>query len=165
MDIKDMAFMAGLILGCLIIISVCWVWIRSQVLGLGGGMLSFFGVLLVGLSVWSSASVQVSPEGFYAEFERLEREVSKISLRSQQISDDVRVVAEANQVIGHEVKVMSENIDINKAQFLQLTDTLTQRQPLNSEQINTLVAPLKTAPQINTNLLDSAIINLRKINQ
>ena len=71
MNVTNMVIIAGLILGSLAIISVCWVWVSKQVMGTGGGVLSFFGVMLVGLSIWSRASVEVSPEGVRAEFERL----------------------------------------------------------------------------------------------
>lgn len=158
MDITNMAFITGLILGSLAIISVCWVWVRSQVLGTGGGVLSFFGVLLVGLSVWSSASVEVSPEGFRAEFERLQKEVNEVAVRSQQVSDEVQAVAEANNAISREIQVVAENIDINKAQFLKLTNVLKQKQMLSTNQIKSINDPVENAPVVNTRVLDSVIL-------
>jgi hypothetical protein len=160
MDITNMAFITGLILGSLAIMSVCWVWVRSQVLGTGGGVLSFFGVLLVGLSIWSSASVEVTPEGFRAEFERLEKEVNEVAVRSQQVSDEVQAVAEANNAISREIQVVAENIDVNKAQFLQLTNVLKTKQMLNAKQIKSINEPIKNAPAIDKRVLDSAIIKL-----
>lgn len=162
MEITNMAFIAGLILGSLAIVSVCWVWVRNQVLGAGGGILSFFGVILVGLSIWSSASVEVSPEGFRAEFERLEEEVKEVAVRSQQISNDVEAVAEANRVISREVKSVAENIDINRVQFLKLTDALKQRQALNADQVSTINQPVINAPTIDKRVLDSQILKLER---
>jgi hypothetical protein len=161
MEITNMAFIAGLILGSLAILSVCWVWLRKQVLGVGGGVLSFIGVLLVGLSLWSSASVEVSPDGFRAEFERLEQQVIQVSERSQQISNDILAVAETNKAISQEVKVVAQNIDINKAQFLKLTDVLQRRQTLSADQVNAIDEPVRRAPIVNLQVLDSAIINTR----
>lgn len=162
MGITNMAFIAGLILGSLAIISVCWVWVSKQVLGSGGGVLSFFGVLLVGLSLWSSASVEVSPEGFRAEFERLQQEVDEMAVRSQQISNDVQAVAEANKTISHEVRTVAENIDINRTQFLKLTDALKQKQTLNVDQVKSIDEPIKKAPVIDKRALDSAILKLER---
>jgi septal ring factor EnvC (AmiA/AmiB activator) len=130
------------------------------VLGAGGGLLSFFGVLLVGLSIWSNASVEVSPEGFRAEFERLEKEVNKVAVRSQQVSEEVQAVTKANNAISREIKVVAENIDINKTQFLKLTNVLKQKQVLNVNQIKSINDPVKNAPVINKRVLDSAILKL-----
>ncbi len=160
MEITNLAFIAGVILGSLAIVSVCWVWLSKQMLGLGGGVLSFVGVVLVGLSLWSKASVEVSPDGFRAEFERLENEVKKVSVRSEQISNDVIAVAESNKALSNEVKVVAENIDINKAQFLHLTSVLKSKQTLSVDQVKMIDEPIKRAPRINRQLLDSTTIRL-----
>jgi len=160
MDVKDMAFVAGLVLGCLIIVSVCWVWVRRQVLGMGGGLLSFFGVVLVGLSVWSSASVEVSADGFRAEFEQLEKQVESVALRSQKISDEVRVVADANMAMSREIKVAAENIDVNKAQFLQLTSALQDKRVFSGAQTRSISDPIRNAPVIDKRALEVRIQRL-----
>ena len=162
MDIKNMAFIAGLILGSLAIVSVCWVWVRSQVLGPGGGVLSFFGVLLVGLSIWSSASVELTPEGFRAQFERLQEEVTQVAEKSEQISEEVEAVAKVNNAITREIQVVAENLAVNKTQFLELTNVLKQKQVLNVDQINRLSAPVKMAPVVDTRKLESATLKLRR---
>ena len=165
MEITNMVFIAGLILGSLAILSVCWVWLRKQVLGVGGGVLSFIGVLLVGLSLWSSASVEISPDGFRAEFERLQEQVQQVSVQSQQISNDVLAVAEANKAISQEVKVVAQNIDINKTQFLKLTDVLKSRRTLSVDQVKSIDDPVKRAPVVNYRVLDSAIIKPQSLGQ
>jgi septal ring factor EnvC (AmiA/AmiB activator) len=162
MDITNMVFVTGMVLGSLIIVSVCWVWVRKQVLGAGGGALSFFGVMLVGLSVWSSARVEVTPEGFRAEFERLQKEVNQVAVRSQKISDDVLVMSETSKEITREVKAVADNIDINRAQFLQLTNALKQKRTLNVDQINAINKPVADAPKINRRVLDSAILKFER---
>lgn len=163
MDITNLAFIAGLILGSLAILSVCWVWLNKQILGMGGGVLSFVGVLLVGLSLWSSASVEVTPDGFRAEFERLQQEVIQVSNKSEQISNDVQAVARANEAISNEVKVVAQNLDINKTQFLKLTDVLKRKQTLSVEQVKSIDEPVRQAPVVNTRILDSAIIKLQPV--
>ncbi|ALP53287.1 hypothetical protein Tel_09025 [Candidatus Tenderia electrophaga] len=165
MDIKEWAFIAGLVLGSLAIVSVCWVWIQKQVLGAGGGVLSFFGVLLVGLSLWTSASVEVTPEGFRAEFERLEREVQQVAQKSQQIGQEVESVAQANNALSREVKVVAENLKVNKSQFLELTQTLQQRQLLDQQQLEQLNAPLQRLPEVDQRILDSSQLKLRDPSQ
>lgn len=158
MDIKEMAFIAGLILGSLVIMSVCWVWVRNQVLGIGGGILSFFGVLLVGLSVWSSASVEVSADGFSARLDKLQNEVQVVVRNNQEISEDIKLVADTNQLISRQVKVAANSIEINKAQFLQLTSALNNKQVFNQTQMRTLSSPIINAPKIDIRALDAAIL-------
>jgi len=63
-------------------------------------MLSLVGVLLVGLSVWSSARVEVSSSGLKAEFERLKTQIQE--------------VASANPVISEEVNKLAENAETGK---------------------------------------------------
>ena len=111
-------------------------------------------------AIWSSASVEVTPEGFRAEFERLEKEVNEVAVRSQQVSEEVQAVAEANNAISREIQVVAENIDVNKAQFLQLTNVLKTKQMLNAKQIKSINEPIKNAPTIDKRVLDSAIIKL-----
>jgi hypothetical protein len=134
MEITNLAFIAGVILGSLAIVSVCWVWLSKQMLGIGGGVLSFVGVLLVGLSLWSKASVQFGQDGFRAEFERLQ--------------NDVKAVAESNKALSRKVKVVAEVTDINKTQFLQLTSVLNRKQTLSLDQLKMIDNPIKKAPKI-----------------
>ncbi len=157
MDVKEMAFLVGLLLGCMVLVSVCWVWIRKQVLGVGGGVLSFFGVLLVGLSVWSGASVEVSADGFRAEFERLEEQVTQVAQKSEKLSDEVKVVAETNKAISKEVRLAAENINVNRSQFLQLTNTLNEKRVLNPVQVRSLSEPITRLPNLDTRNLDVLI--------
>ncbi len=160
MEITNLAFIAGVILGSLAIVSVCWVWLSKQMLGMGGGVLSFVGVLLVGLSLWSKASVEVSPDGIRAEFERLENEVREVSVRSEKNSNDVKAVAERNKALSSEVKVVAQNAHINKTQFLQLTSALKSKQTLSVDQAKMIDDPIKRAPIINRQLIDSTTIRL-----
>ena len=160
MNINELVLIVGLILGSLAILSVCWVWLRKQVFGPGGSILSFFGVLLVGLSLWSRASVELTPEGFRAEFERLQEEINQVVKKSERISEEVNAVAEANHVITREVQVVAENLAVNKTQFLELARVLNQREVLHQDQIDRLSAPVKAMPAVDLKKLESVRLNL-----
>lgn len=160
MNMNELVFIVGLILGSLAMLSVCWVWVRKQVFGPGGGVLSFFGVLLAGLSLWSRASVELTPDGFRAEFERLQQEINQVVRKSEQISQEVAAVAEVNQLITREVEVVAENLAVNKTQFLELTRALNQRDVLHTDQIKRLAQPVETMPVVDLQKLESARLNL-----
>jgi hypothetical protein len=51
------AIVAGIILGCLSIASACYHWVRNQLFGTAGIVLSIVGILLLGTAVWASVEV------------------------------------------------------------------------------------------------------------
>lgn len=129
MEIRDAAFVLGLVLGTLAIVSACWVWLRRQTFGVGGGVLSMVGLVLVGLSVWSTAKVQVSPTGgLSAEFERLERQVDELAERNAEVAEEVVKVAEA--------------VDTTRSRFVDLTEALERRPGFRPGELESLRAPV-----------------------
>ncbi|MDO3379142.1 hypothetical protein [Geoalkalibacter halelectricus] len=140
MEIIDLAFVVGLVLGTLAILSVCWVWIKRQILGTGGAMLSLVGVLLVGLSVWSSARFAISPEGFEAEFSRLEQRVNEVAHSSNALREEVLAVA--------------ENVETSRTQFLHLTEALETRRALPPQTLEEVRRPLLTLPSVEPQQLE-----------
>jgi tetratricopeptide (TPR) repeat protein len=57
------ALVAGLGLGSAMLVIACVVFLKKNVFGLGGSVLSLFGLVLVGLSVWTSFDLSISPKG------------------------------------------------------------------------------------------------------
>lgn len=48
----------SLILGSLMLSSVCFVYIRHRIFGIGGSFLTIFGTILIGLSVWKTVDIK-----------------------------------------------------------------------------------------------------------
>lgn len=63
MNIADIAFVFGLILGTYLLICATFVYCKHREFGLGGTMLVIFGSLLVGLSIWTSIEISVNADG------------------------------------------------------------------------------------------------------
>jgi len=63
MDIKDIAFYFGLLLGSALLLSAVFVFVTRQAFGLGGVVLIAFGSFLVGWSIWTSFEVSVGADG------------------------------------------------------------------------------------------------------
>ncbi|HEC61671.1 MAG TPA: hypothetical protein ENI27_05390 [bacterium] len=78
-NISPVVIGSGIALGGLMILSVCWVYIKNQQFGFAGGVLTVFGVLLIGLSVWRTVNISISlKEGIKASFDQMERSVKEV---------------------------------------------------------------------------------------
>lgn len=66
------AFIVALVLGALMLASVCYVYVSRQAFGLGGACLSGFGVVLLGMSVWKTVDVSFNETGVRAKLEQIE---------------------------------------------------------------------------------------------
>ncbi len=61
--IVPLAYVVGLLLGTVLILSSIYIFVKHRVFGLGGTVLVAFGSMLLGLSVWTSFEFSVDPEG------------------------------------------------------------------------------------------------------
>ena len=76
MTIEQMALIIGLALGSAMLLIVSVAFLLGHAFGLGGVTLALVGTLLLGLSIWRSVQIRVSPGGgFEASFERFKEEV------------------------------------------------------------------------------------------
>lgn len=67
---QNPAYVVALVLGGIMLLSVCYVYVRHQVLQAGGLAMSGFAVILVGMSVWKSIDISVTGEGISAKLEQ-----------------------------------------------------------------------------------------------
>ncbi|EKA7416337.1 TPA: hypothetical protein ACQYF6_000119 [Vibrio parahaemolyticus] len=89
----DTVTVIGLLVGAVMIASVCSVYYKHQRFGLGGSILSLLGTVLIGMSVWSKISINVEPGGgFSAELTQLKEDVKIINQQTQRIEESVSVV-------------------------------------------------------------------------
>lgn len=82
--IETIALILGLILGPAMLLMVSIAFLLGHAFGLGGATLTLVGALLMGLSIWRSVRIRVSPGAVEASFERFKEEVREevTSLRS-----------------------------------------------------------------------------------
>jgi len=60
---KIVVAITGVVIGSAMILTVLVVYYRSQKFALGGTVLTVFGTILIGLSIWVSIEVEISPDG------------------------------------------------------------------------------------------------------
>jgi len=140
--IQNWAFAIGLVLGSVAVLSVCFVWVRRQLFGMGGGALSLVGVILVGLSVWGKVKIEASEGGVKAEFEKVKAQVQQ--------------VAEANTIVAEELEKAARNIDANRQQATQLTGVLRERQSISQLQFENIQRPTLQVPRVAIDRLERA---------
>lgn len=148
---EDWVYVVGLIMGAVALGSACWVWLRKQTFGVGGGMLSLVGVILIGLSLWANVKVEVSAEGLKAEFERMERRLD--------------AMAEANVSVSEEVRNLATVTETHRSQFVKLTESLERQQTLAPEILAPIRREVEAAPRIDERHLTTAIQQLQTSGQ
>ncbi len=91
---QSWSYAVGMIMGSVAVVSASYVWVKHQRFGIGGAFLSFVGVVLLGLSVWSRARVEISEDGVLAEFERLQQRLEAVT----RINDRVQLDLDSLQI-------------------------------------------------------------------
>jgi len=134
--IADAVVYAGIIMGGLIILSVVWVWTSKQQFGVGGGMLTFFGTVLIGLSVVSKAEFSIGGASGSVEFDRLQKQVKILQEEKEVIAGTVNLVA-------GEVNRLSKNAEIQRAQFRVLGESIAAINTEFSPAVSRAMLPLR----------------------
>ena len=86
---QSWSYAVGMIMGSVAVVSASYVWVKHQRFGMGGAFLSFVGVVLLGLSVWSRARVEISEEGLLAEFERLQQRLEEVTRTNERVQQNL----------------------------------------------------------------------------
>jgi len=99
MEISPIIFVAlilGIVLGTTMLGVVIFVYAKKQSFGLGGSILTPFGVLLIGMSIWKTIDISVSADGgIQAKFQALEKKVeSDLEQASDRIGTLTKVTSE-----------------------------------------------------------------------
>ena len=135
----EIVIYAGILVGSLAILGVVWVWARKQVFGLGGGVLSFFGTVLIGLSVFSRAQITIGDTTIVLE--TLQQQVETLEQDKIQLAE--------------EVGKLSRNADLQRSQFIAIGQSLQQQaEPQMRLQLNSVMQPLEGAEPIDYEALE-----------
>ncbi|HET8933712.1 MAG TPA: hypothetical protein VFN67_09745 [Polyangiales bacterium] len=142
------------------IIAVCIVYIKDRTFGVGGGGLTAGGVLLVGLSVWSQASISISGTGVEARFESIEQKVNaveqknaSVSQRLEVVGENVKQVNEKSQAATEELAKVAQTQSSNTERVAQLTEALAAAKPIKPEVFQRLREDLKSTPKVDVSRL------------
>ena len=136
-SITSAALILGLILGSLMLISVVFVFAKHQAFGMGGTLMTPFGVLLLGLSIWKTAEISVTPEGgLAAKFESLEQQVADINEEQKTTSEQVRQVSNQSQRFNASIVALQRQTQVLDQQRVALLKDLdTSKQAIKALQL------------------------------
>lgn len=162
MELTQIALVVGMVFGAVMIGSVCIVFVKRSTFGMGGGTLSVLGVLLIGMSVWSTARIEVSPEGLKFQVEQLRERVEDVQERAEQISGEVQEarvqteevatgvseVKNAARTLAAELAEVAVTAQTSNQQVLRLSRSLQERQAIDPEVAREIEQSLRRAPQI-----------------
>ena len=89
--LRDAAIILGLIFGSAMLAVACLKYYKHGLFALGGSVLTVFGVLLLGLSIWTTVDIKVSPQGqIEARFEKtVEMAVEKVEQTTQKFQREI----------------------------------------------------------------------------
>lgn len=152
MQVQTAAFVAGIVFGAVAVGSSSYVWIRHRQFGLGGTTLSIAGIALLGLSIWSGISIEISKEGVRAEFKRLEQRVD--------------TVVEANEAIAQEAKHLAGIVEVQRRQFIQLTELPGKvSESVNRARLEELRRSVLAVPEVDVKRLEAVSNDLKRLRE
>ena len=94
------ALILGIVFGSLMLCCLLFVYIKHKKFGLGGSVLTVFGVMLLGFSIWKTAEISVTLEGkIEAKFEALTKRV-----------EDVREIANSTTAKVEEIDMAQNSV-------------------------------------------------------
>jgi|GEM_PF-4754458 len=94
------ALILGIVFGILMLCCLLFVYIKNKKFGLGGSVLTVFGVMLLGFSIWKTAEISVTLEGnIEAKFEALTKRV-----------EDVREIANSTTANVEEIDIAQNSV-------------------------------------------------------
>jgi hypothetical protein len=117
--LATVTFILGMILGSTMLGVATYVYYKRQVFPVGAIIMTVFGTLLLGLSIWQSAKIQIGADGnVTATFEKLKKEIQQNNQNFTQKIDNLRTVISTDTTTLSKLKT-SEKIDqlIDNGQF------------------------------------------------
>jgi len=124
---QSWSYAVGMIMGSVAVVSASYVWVKHQRFGIGGAFLSFVGVVLLGLSVWSRARVEISEDGVLAEFERIQ----------QRLED----VTRTNDRVQRDLDSLQSRLTASEQQFLAMARVLRDKSLITGVDLKRVTAP------------------------
>jgi hypothetical protein len=108
--------MVGMIVGTLVALSVCWVWISRKEISFPslGGLL--VGAVLVTASIWAHVQIQVSEKGFSADFTRLKAEIQQVREENQKLASQTLRLTDVAQTNAEVLRQLSSAATVRIAQ-------------------------------------------------
>lgn len=152
-SIPDFALLIGIVLGAIMLLGVIYVYVKNQSYGMGGTALTVFGTLLIGLSIWKTAEISISPDGgLQAKFEALEKRFITVKQETEQQLNENDQQIQTLAAVNEDLKVKSETLSATVASVKLEADQLKRINTVNLEKIQSLTLKTDKLEQQNNTL-------------
>jgi len=132
--LTNAVIVTGLVMGSLTLLSAIWVWYIKQTFGYGGTLLSFFGAVLIGLSVFSRAEIRIG----------------EVEITIERLAQRVESLQEINTAMSTDFIALAKNVELQRSQFVMLSNSMRSANPDVSNAIEDIVRPLNEAQAVDT---------------
>jgi uncharacterized protein YlxW (UPF0749 family) len=129
---EQWTYLVGLVLGSLLILTVISLALRNRKIGVGESFLVAMGIFLVGLSLWARVKISVGPEGWQAEFERMQKKVDALQ--------------ESNVTLNEQVETMAIAVETERAQVVELTRVLEEQSVVDPRRLEMIRREIMSVP-------------------
>jgi uncharacterized membrane protein YcjF (UPF0283 family) len=147
MNLPMLVMLVGLVVGTILVLTACAVWYRTQTLGLGGGVLTGFGVILMLISIVTEIRFEVTSTG------------PKIEILRQQLVQ----TAEAVEQVAGEARQITEELESSQQNIRHLTEAIRRTPGLPLDARILLRDSVHIRPGFQPAQLDSAVMNLGSV--
>lgn len=94
----EVILLAGVVVGTILLLSVAWVWVRRQVFGTGGTVLTAAGVLLIGLFVFESFVFKAGNIEIRTQIADLQKRVAEELVEQGKNEEAREIIEQATQL-------------------------------------------------------------------
>lgn len=143
----EAAFVVGMVVGAIMALVASYVLLKGNDFTLNTLGFTAFGVLLIGMSVWSQVKIQVNEQGL--SFEVLRQQV-------QQTAEEVLAVAE-------QVDVAAQALEDNRMRLTSLAGTLVRRDLVPQAEIQRILGPEADIPHVDRERLENTRLRLEDV--
>lgn len=163
MNLATIVFVAGLLLGALILLAVLRVYMEKKAFGVGDASFASLGVVLMGLSVFTSVSVTVSATELKAQFDTVKKQMNEVTKQSAVLERRVATVAESSGTLSEGLANMGEKLNQGETTVAQLTDALQRSRAVPPEAAERIRSSARTTPQIDVQRYRNLSQELRRV--
>ncbi|MEM7765183.1 MAG: hypothetical protein AAF290_14045 [Pseudomonadota bacterium] len=127
---------AGIALGSVLLLSVAWVWVRKQVMGVGGLGMSAIGMVLISLTLWQSIELRVSRDGVEVGLIReLEQRLTETEGTLEETRRDVARVETRNVALNSTVSELREITVLQNRAYEALRQELDDKNLIDQQRL------------------------------
>lgn len=156
--VQNVAFVAGVATGTVLLLSVAWVWIKKQTFGMGGAVMCMSGIALVGLTVWRSLQFEITENGFIARFSQ---QLADLNAKVEQNDSALDTIATTNAELSRDMGALNESITSTTQQFQVLTEQLAASRTLPPERATQLRDSL-VVPRLDSRVFEERALRLEQ---